>query len=133
MIHRDPLRWAHRNVHYYDESLKSLEEAREYAAPLSTAEGSRAFARILKETMDPSELRRFVAQLETLRDSDQSFPVPLKLVYAARDPMVPASVGRAMERLVPGADMVWMAEASHFAHVDAAERFAAIALPWLIE
>ncbi|MCA9640137.1 MAG: alpha/beta fold hydrolase [Myxococcales bacterium] len=28
VIRHDPQRWAHKNVHYYDESLKSLEEAR---------------------------------------------------------------------------------------------------------
>jgi pimeloyl-ACP methyl ester carboxylesterase len=36
VVRRDPLRWAHRNVHYYDESLKSLEEAHAYGDPLAT-------------------------------------------------------------------------------------------------
>ena len=26
-VRRDPLRWVHTNVHYWDESLKSIEEA----------------------------------------------------------------------------------------------------------
>src|SRR5207237_6412256 len=42
MVHRDPERWVHRNVHYYDESLKSREEARVYGAPLTTVAGVRA-------------------------------------------------------------------------------------------
>ncbi len=29
LVALDPLRWAHRNVHYFDESLKSREEAEE--------------------------------------------------------------------------------------------------------
>ena len=132
LIHRDPLRWAHSNVHYYDESLKSLEEAREYATPLETAEGARAFGRILYETMDPSELWSFAAQLKSRRDDGLDFPVPLQLVYAEEDPMVPPAVGRAMEAMLPGSSTVWMTEASHFAHVDASERFAEIALPFLL-
>ena len=46
-IRRDPLRWAHRNVHYHDESLKSLEEARAYGEPLARAGGAESFARYL--------------------------------------------------------------------------------------
>jgi hypothetical protein len=40
---------AHRNVHYYDESLKSLEEAREYGEPLATASGAESFIRYLAD------------------------------------------------------------------------------------
>lgn len=63
LIHRDPLRWAHRNVHYHDESLKSLEEARAYGGPLSTVQGADAFARYLSDTLDPHELADFVRKL----------------------------------------------------------------------
>jgi hypothetical protein len=42
---------VHRNVHYFDEELKSLEEAHAYGDPLATPEGSRAFACYLAETM----------------------------------------------------------------------------------
>src|SRR6185503_9336409 len=49
LIARDPERWVHKNVHYYDETLKSREEHREFAAPLRTPEGVRAFTRMLAE------------------------------------------------------------------------------------
>lgn len=115
-----PERWVHRNVHYWDETLKSREEHREYAAPLKTVEGARAFARNLGDTLDVDEMRRFERRLTELHGR---FPVPLLLVYAERDPMVPAEVGRRLHALLPQAEMVWLKDASHFAHVDATERF----------
>jgi pimeloyl-ACP methyl ester carboxylesterase len=116
LVSRDPERWAHRNVHYFDESLKSREEAREYAAPLSTPDGRRAFAAYLRDTLDPRDMRRFVARLRRER-----FPVPLLLLYARRDPMVPPSVGTALADLVPSAELTWLDGVSHFAHVDGPE------------
>ncbi|MBX3271417.1 MAG: alpha/beta hydrolase [Sandaracinaceae bacterium] len=127
LVRRDPLRWAFRNVHYWDESLKSLEEAREYGAPLATPAGREAFARYLGDTLRASEMRRFARQLAAL----ERFPVPLQLVYARRDPMVPPEVGAALARLVPGAELVWLDEGSHFAHVDAPDVFLAAARPFL--
>lgn len=113
MIRRDPLRWVHRNVHYYDESLKSLEEAREYGRPLATPEGRRAFTRYLSQSLDPSSMADFVATLRA-----RAFPIPLALVYARRDPMVPPDNGKRLAALVPDAHMVWLDECSHFMHVD---------------
>jgi pimeloyl-ACP methyl ester carboxylesterase len=122
LVQLDPERWVHRNVHYWDETLKSREEHREYAAPLRTPEGARAFARNLGDTLAAGAMRDFERRLRAL---DGRFPVPLMLVYAERDPMVPPSIGRRLHALLPGAEMVWLREASHFAHVDAAERFVA--------
>jgi len=119
MVHHNPQRWVHRNVHYYDESLKSLEEAREYGAPLSTKEGVNAFGRILYESLNPAEMSRFVADLEAL----ERFPIPLQMLYAEKDPMVPPVVGDRLRALVPDAEFVVLKEASHFAHVDAPEQF----------
>ncbi len=126
LIQRDPERWAHRNVHYFDETLKSREEAREYAAPLSSAEGRRSLYRYLAECVDPGDMGRFV---DALRSGP--FPVPLLLLYARRDPMVPPVVGRRLHELVPSAQMVWMEDASHFAHVDAPARLVEHVLPFL--
>ena len=112
-VQRDVLRWAHRNVHYYDESLKSLEEAHEYGDPLATPDGARAFVGYLGDALAP---RGFVELGAALRE--RAFPVPLQLLYARRDPMVPPSVGPRLHALVPGASFVWLEEASHFAHVD---------------
>lgn len=113
MIARDPLRWAHRNVHYWDEGAKSLEEARAYGEPLATEEGRAAFARYLFETLDPADMARFAERLAA-----GELAVPMRLIYARRDPMVPPIIGKRLHRLVPGADLVWLDDCSHFAHVD---------------
>lgn len=133
LVQRDVLRWAHRNVHYYDETLKSLEEAREYGEPLATADGLRAFHRYLSETLSPSAMGSFCRELGRRRDRGEPFPVPLMLLYAKRDPMVPPSVGHALSQLIPSAPLVWMDETSHFPHVDTPERFVAACLPFLQE
>jgi pimeloyl-ACP methyl ester carboxylesterase len=111
LIKRDPCRWAHRNVHYYDESLKSLEEARHYA--LDSDEGRAAFAHYLYETMSPADMAQFTRRLQA-----EPFPLPLCLMYARRDPMVPPEVGDKLHALVPEAELHWLDECSHFAHVD---------------
>jgi pimeloyl-ACP methyl ester carboxylesterase len=122
MARRDPERWVHRNVHYWDETLKSREEARTYGEPLSTAEGSRAFAQLLADVLAPPDLRRFVRELEARRDSGRGFPVPLLLLYARRDPMVPPGVGQKLARLIPDAELRWVEDTSHFMHVDSPDR-----------
>ncbi len=123
MVGRDPQRWVHRNVHYYDESLKSLEEAREYAAPLSTKSGLRAFRGHLRETMAIGPVRQFQRELRARRDRGEPFPMPLLLLYAEKDPMVPPRFGDVMAAAIPDAKLVKLREASHFAHVDAVSRF----------
>lgn len=123
LARRAPERWAHRNVHYWDESLKSLEEAREYGAPLSSRDGSRAFVKHLAETMAIGPIRDFQRTLAARHARGEPFPVPLLLLYAERDPMVPPRFGDVLAARIPGARLVRLADASHFAHVDAVERF----------
>lgn len=127
LVRRDPERWAFRNVHYWDETLKSREEAREYGAPLRTAAGRKAFTRYLAETLRASTMRELERRLAATRP----FPVPLQLVYARADPMVPPSVGARLSALVPDATMVWLDEGSHFAHVDAPQAFLDAVRPFL--
>ncbi len=131
LIALDPERWVHRNVHYFDETLKSREETREYAAPLRSPEGVRSFARTLRETLAPSAMATFTDTLEARRIQGESFPIPLQLVYVPKDPMVPPSVGDRLRALVPDAEFVRLANASHFAHVDNPQAFLAVALPFL--
>jgi pimeloyl-ACP methyl ester carboxylesterase len=122
VIRRDPLRWAHANVHYWDESLKSLEEAHEYGDPLATRDGADAFIKHLAETMAIGPIREFQRELVGRRARNEPFPAKTLLVYARRDPMVPPRFGAVFaERL--GAPIVWLDEGSHFAHVDALDRF----------
>jgi pimeloyl-ACP methyl ester carboxylesterase len=122
VIRRDPLRWAHANVHYWDESLKSVEEAHEYGDPLATPEGAEAFIKHLVEAMALGPITEFQRTLAARRARAEPFPVPILLLYARRDPMVPPRFGNVFaERL--GAPIVWLDEGSHFAHVDAVEQF----------
>lgn len=131
VVARNPERWVHRNVHYFDESLKSLEEIKEYARPLHTAEGRNAFVASLRDTLDPFAFRRFAASLHSRRNAWCDFPVPLMLMYARQDPMVPPEVGRMLGAMIPAARFVWLEDASHFAHVDAIDRFAPSVLAFL--
>jgi pimeloyl-ACP methyl ester carboxylesterase len=126
LIRRDPLAWAHHNVHYYDESLKSLEEAREYAAPLRRPEGVTALASLLRDGLAPRELRRLLGELR-----DRPPQTPMQLVYATTDPLVPPATAARLHALFPGAHLARLEQASHFAHVDAADRFTATVLPFL--
>ena len=122
VIRRDPLRWAHKNVHYYDETLKSLEEAHEYGDPLASADGARSFIRDLADALDPRAMRALRRELERRRDSGQGFPMPLMLVYAREDPTVAPEVGEALRPLVPDAPFAWLEHSSHFAQVDTPDR-----------
>lgn len=113
LVGKDGRRFTHANVHYYDESLKSLEEAEEYAAPLRTDEGLDAFRRYLKEAVAP---RGFATLARELRA--RPFPVPLLLLYATTDPLVPPKNGDYLAELVPSATLVKLERTSHFMHVD---------------
>lgn len=124
---RDPERWAHRNVHYYDETVKSREEARVYGAPLATMEGRRAFIRYLAEALDPGEMRAFVQKL-----ARAPFPVPMLLLFAERDPMVPPRVGETLGKLAAGSELTWLEQCSHFMHVDRPEACADAILRFLV-
>lgn len=129
LIHRDPLRWAHRNVHYFDEGKKSLEEAHEYGDPLATRDGALAFAHFLEETMAPSGFREMCADLEKCR---AKFPVPLKLIYARQDPMVKPANGEQMARWFPEAEFVWLENRSHFPQVDSPDVLVEAISRWCI-
>jgi pimeloyl-ACP methyl ester carboxylesterase len=131
LVQHHPLKWAHRNVHYHDETLKSLEEAREYAAPFSSVEGVGCFGRYLSETLSPNEMDAFVSLLQLRCEAKQEFPVPLMLLYARQDPMVPPSVGHRLSALIPDARMVWLENTSHFAHVDTPQKVLDAVLPFL--
>ena len=131
LARRRPEEWAHRNVHYYDESLKSREETREYGAPLANRDGSRAFVKHLAETMSIGPVRRFYRELGERRARGVPFPVPLLLVYAERDPMVPPRFGELLAERIPDARLVRMSHTSHFVQVDAAEDLVPLVLRFL--
>ncbi len=130
-IRRRPREFAFANVHYFDESLKSVEEAREYGDVIASREGALGLTKYLAETMDVRAIRRFHQRLRARKRGGQPFPVPLLLIYALRDPMVPPRFGRVLAQLIPGARLLWLSRASHFAHVDAPERFVPPVLDFL--
>ena len=121
LVHRNPKEWVWRNVHYFDESLKSHEELEEYATPLSTREGVRAFTRYMREALRNAEMTKFVATLAARRDAGTPFPVPLLLLYSDRDPLVSPKNGDRFQSLIPSAKLSWLTNTSHFAHVDTPE------------
>ncbi|MFO0724392.1 MAG: alpha/beta hydrolase [Myxococcota bacterium] len=116
-IRSRPQRFAHQNVHYFDESRKSVEEAQVYGAPLASAAGSLAFARILSEVLHPRDLAEGVQALRSA-----PFPIPLLLIYATADPMVPPRHGETFHRLIAGSELIWLEDSSHFPQVDCPER-----------
>ncbi len=128
LVRRDVERWVHKNVHYYDESLKCREDFRIYGEPLRTRAGRRGFYRHLRDTLDTREMTKFVRALR-----ERGFPLPLLLVSAERDPIVPPAVGERLHALVPSAPLVWLSDASHFAHIDAAPRFVEAVAPFLAQ
>ncbi len=65
----------------------------------------------------------------TLRE--EGYPVPLQLLCAAQDPAVLEAYGERFATLVPGAELVLLAEGSPLAHVDAPEAFCEAVLPSL--
>ena len=131
VVRHDPLRWAHKNVHYYDETLKSLEEAREYGEPLASAAGAGSFLRYLRDSLNPREQRDLEKRLKHLRDADEPFPVPLQIAYASEDPTVPPKTGRKLHELLPAAEYHCLDRTSHFIQVDSPDRLAALLTTFL--
>ncbi len=131
LVGRDPERWAWRNVHYWDETLKSREETREYGLPLATPDGSHAFWRYLRDTMAPGPMRALARSLEQRLDAGCEQPLPILLVYAHGDPMVPDQHGHFIAERLPKATFRWLEHASHFAHIDAVPTYLAAVDPFL--
>ncbi|MGW6123620.1 alpha/beta fold hydrolase [Nocardia sp. NPDC055165] len=114
-VRRRPYRWAHHRTHYFDETVKSLEEVGEYGSPLASAAGSRAFVRHLRDGLRPDDL---AALGRTLSELD-SFPVPLLAVYGTEpDPIVSPRVADTLATHLPSARMVRVDRTSHFVQVD---------------
>ena len=131
LVRRDPLRWAHGNIHYYDESLKSLEEAREYGEPLASAAGAGSFLRYLRDSLGPREQHALSDELKLRRDAREPFPMALQIVYASEDPTVPPKTGRSLHALIPQAEYHCLDRTSHFMQVDSPDRLAALLTTFL--
>ncbi len=115
--HRFPSEFVARNVHYARKDMMSREECAEYGRLFETLDGARVFARILAESLDPEEHARVIADLRRRR-----LGCPVKLLFARKDVMVPPAFGPMYHADIPGSELVWIDDASHFLHVDAPER-----------
>jgi pimeloyl-ACP methyl ester carboxylesterase len=100
-----------------------LEEAREYGEPLAREGGAKILFKYLSETMSTRFMAPLHRELDARRRRGDRFPIPLLLLYAKQDPMVPPEHARVFARKIPDAELVWLEEASHFAHVDAVDGF----------
>lgn len=120
--HRWPRTFVAKNVHYLRKDMMSEEEAAEYGGLFATMDGARVFARILHESVDPREHARVIAELRARVREGTAFPCPTRILYARKDVMVPASFGPLFHADIPGSELVWMDDASHFLQVDAPER-----------
>jgi pimeloyl-ACP methyl ester carboxylesterase len=120
--HRWPRTFVAKNVHYLRKDMMSEEECAEYGDLFTTLEGARVFARILLESVDPDEHASIVGELRTRVRAGRGFPCPVRILYARKDVMVPAAFGPLFHADIPGSELVWMDDASHFLQVDAPER-----------
>jgi pimeloyl-ACP methyl ester carboxylesterase len=115
--HRYPEHFVARNVHYARPDMLSREECVEYGRLFETIDGARVFLRILGESLDPAEHARIIAELR-----EKPVSIPVRLLYATKDVMVPPAIGPKYHADMPGSELVWMEDVSHFLHVDAPER-----------
>jgi pimeloyl-ACP methyl ester carboxylesterase len=120
--HRWPEVFVAKNVHYLRRDMMSQEEAAEYGTLFATMDGARVFARILHESVDPREHAKIIAQLRARAREGRAFPCATRILYARKDVMVPPSFGPLFQADIPGSELVWMDDASHFLQVDAPER-----------
>ena len=115
--HRFPELFVARNVHYARKDALSREECVEYGRLFETLEGARVFARILEESLDPAEHAAIIAELRR-----RGLACPTRILYAREDAMVPPAFGPMYAADIPGSELVWIDDASHFVQVDAPER-----------
>ena len=121
--HRFPKQFVAKNVHYARSDMMSEEEAAEYGHLFETLEGARVFAKILEESLDPKEHASIIAELRARPAAEPlTKRCPIKLLFARKDVMVPPSFGPLFHADLPGSELVWMDDASHFLQVDAPER-----------
>ena len=81
LIWKDLETFAARNTHYYDPSIMSREEAREYGSMFHDRDRTEVFFRIFRESFDPRSMRELRNQLSAIRDDRRPF-VATRLLWA---------------------------------------------------
>lgn len=117
LISRDPEHFVAQNIHYYDSTIMSREEAREYSSIFRDRAHTDLFIRIIRESFDPHCMRELVKRLSSLNQNRQMLK-PIRLFWARQDALVPASFGFRYQKLLPSADLVWFDHTGHFLHVE---------------
>jgi pimeloyl-ACP methyl ester carboxylesterase len=117
IAHRWPQWFVSMNVHYHRKDMLSREECVEHGRPFESLDGARVFMRIMAESIDPKEHAAILAELRA-----RPLKIPVRIIYARKDTMVPPWMGERFHEDMPGSELVWMDDASHFLHIDAPER-----------
>jgi pimeloyl-ACP methyl ester carboxylesterase len=116
-ISRDPEGFVAQNIHYYDPTIMSREEAREYSSIFRDPARMDVFIRIFRESFDPRHMRELVERLSIMKHNGQML-VPIRLFWAKQDVLVPDAFGHRYQKLLPSAELVWFDHAGHFLQVD---------------
>lgn len=117
IANRWPQWFVSMNVHYARKDMLCREECIEHGRPFETLDGARVFMRIMAESIDPKEHAAILAELRA-----HPLEIPVRIIYARKDTMVPPWMGEKYHADMPGSELVWMDDASHFLHIDAPER-----------
>lgn len=94
-------------------------------------EGRRALDHFLRPFAQSSGREALLAHLDAQRPRETAAMVlsnvrtPTAIVHGARDPFVPVGLGRRLHEALPGSTLEVLADASHFAPLDAPDRVAA--------
>lgn len=113
---RWPQAFVRMNLHYNAPELRTPEDIEAYASVLATADGAWAFARILRESLNPREHRKII---QGLRQGGAEKLPPTLLLWAKRDRVVPPSFGPLFQQDLAGTELIWFHRASHFLQVEA--------------
>jgi pimeloyl-ACP methyl ester carboxylesterase len=93
---------------------------------LSDADSRQAFVHTLRTIVDPGGQRVSAADRLYL-----AAKVPTLIIWGERDPMIPASHGRAAHEAIPGSRLELFPGAGHFPHRDDPHRFVEVLLDFL--
>jgi pimeloyl-ACP methyl ester carboxylesterase len=116
-VARDHEQFALDNCHYHDMSLISREQTREYGRQLAEPDRRECFRKNLYETMDPWTMRALPAAVRACA----KLP-PVKLLWARQDALVDPQFGPRYQAMLPGSELVWLEQSSHFTQVDSPAR-----------
>ena len=120
LVTRSPERFVAKNVHYHDPCVMRVEAAKHYAGIFRNSARTRIFWKILTETLASDHMREFIKKL-THEGPPLSKQLPICLLWAHKDAMVPPSFGPRYKCLLPDSKLVWLENTSHFMQVESPE------------